>query len=331
MKFPSLFKDLFGALVIRPILRDPFRAGIAVFGVAGVDLFRAVDISYDDEPAILASGDFKTLSQYGNLDIKSGPPARELDRWMAGKNRALVSEPFSLKHRKNPGDRLLLDTPNGKLDLEIAGVYYDYSQERGYIVLDRATYTKYYNDSSINSFAVYLDDPARLNDVRGEIARTVGRDHNIFVRSNAELKKEVLEIFDKTFAITYSLEIIAIGVAVLGLFNTLVSLILERKREIGILRFAGAFAAQVKRIVLIEAGILGLIGLAIGLTAGIAVSYILIFVINKQSFGWTIQVHFPYAYIAGATALFWLASFLAGLYPARLAARLEPAKSVRAE
>ena len=147
----------------------------------------------------------------------------------------------------------------------------------------------------------------------------------------AELKQQVLEVFDKTFAITYSLEIIAILVAVLGLFNTLVSLILERKRKIGILRFIGAFKGQVKRMVLIEAGILGLIGSVMGFIAGVVVSYILIFVINKQSFGWTIQVHFPYLFILVMVTMFCGVSILSVLYPARLAANLNPKEAVRVE
>ena len=120
-------------------------------------------------------------------------------------------------------------------------------------------------------------------------------------------------------------------VAILGLFNTLVSLILERKREIGILRFIGSFTHQIKRMVLIEAGILGMIGSAMGLIAGIVVSYILIFVINKQSFGWTIQIHFPYFFIFLLVAFSWGVSVLAGLYPARLAQKLNPKEAVRVE
>jgi len=118
---------------------------------------------------------------------------------------------------------------------------------------------------------------------------------------------------------------------VLGLFNTLISLIIERRREIGILRFIGAFREQVKKMILIEAGLLGIIGSVLGLAAGIVVSYLLIFVINKQSFGWTIQVFFPYGFILIAVVLFWIVACAAGLYPARLAARLNPKESVRAE
>jgi putative ABC transport system permease protein len=151
----------------------------------------------------------------------------------------------------------------------------------------------------------------------------------LVIRSNSELKINVLEIFDKTFAITYSLEIIAGCVALLGLFNTLIALILERKREIGILRFIGGFREQVKRMVLIEAGILGFIGSILGVVAGAIVSYILIFVINKQSFGWTIQIHYPYAFVLFSLLLFWGVSFIAGLYPAKLAASLNPKEAVR--
>jgi putative ABC transport system permease protein len=300
-------------------------------GVAEIDQFRAIDISYNDKPVVLGTGDFSALAQYGNLVIKTGPPASELDQWMVGHNRAIVSEAFSLKHNVNAGERLNLKTPGGNLELEIAAVYYDYSRERGYIIIDRTTFLKYYQDPDINSFIIYLADKNRLQEVRQSVLDSIGKEYQLIIRSNAELKKDVLEVFDKTFAITYALEIIAIGVAVLGLFNTLISLILERKREVGILRFLGAFKEQVKRVVLIEAGILGLIGSVMGLMAGVVVSYILIFVINRQSFGWTIQMHFPYLFLLLTTSVFWIVAASAGLYPARLAARLNPKEAVRVE
>lgn len=299
-------------------------------GIAAVDQFRALDITYNNLPVVLATGDFSVLSQYGNLVVKSGPPAQELDQVMVGHNRALVSEAFSLKHKVKVGDTLDLQTPNGPAQIEIAAIYFDYSRERGYIILDRTTFLNYYPQTEINSFVIYLNDKTQLDSTRQAVLETL-KDHRLIIRSNSELKNQVLEVFDKTFAITYSLEIIAILVAVLGLFNTLVSLILERKREIGILRFIGAFTGQIKRMVLIEAGILGFIGSAMGFVAGVIVSYILIFVINKQSFGWTIQVHFPYLFILLMVTLFWGFSLLSGLYPARLAEKLNPKEAVRVE
>ena len=299
-------------------------------GIAAVDQFRALDITHNDLPVVLATGDFSVLSQYGNLVIKTGPPAQELAQVMVNQNRAMISEAFSLKHKVSIGNNIELQTPNGPAQMEVAAIYFDYSRERGYIILDRTTFLNYYEETAINSFVIYLEDKTQLNSIRKEILKTL-KDHRLIIRSNSELKQQVLEVFDKTFAITYSLEIIAILVALLGLFNTLVSLILERKREIGILRFIGAFKGQVKRMVLIEAGILGLIGSVMGFVAGVIVSYILIFVINKQSFGWTIQVHFPYLFILVMVTMFWGVSILSGLYPARLAANLNPKEAVRVE
>ena len=309
---------------------DPVQKLKSISGIAAIDQFRAIDISYNNLPVVLATGDFSVLSKFGNLVIKSGLPATELSQNMVGNDRVIVSEAFSLKHGVSVGDILSIQTPNGATKFEISAVYFDYSRERGYIILDRTTFLKYYNENQINSFVIYLNDKSKLTQVRKAVLKTLD-EHQLIIRSNTELKKQVLEVFDKTFAITYSLEIIAILVAVLGLFNTLVSLILERKREIGILRFIGAFTRQIKRMILIEAGILGLIGSAMGLIAGVVVSYILIFVINKQSFGWTIQVHFPYIFILLLVAFSWGVSVLAGFYPARLAQELNPKEAVRVE
>ena len=302
-----------------------------ISGVAAVDLFRAQDISYNDKPAVLGSGDFEALSRYGNLVIKSGPTAQELFAQMVGQDRAIISESFALKHKVGVGDSLFMETPNGSARLQVVAVYYDYSRERGYIIIDRSIFIKYYGDTDVNSFVIYLSNKNEIENVRQELLKTLGADYNLVIRSNPELKKNVLEIFDKTFAITYSLEIIAGGVALLGLFNTLIALILERKREIGIIRFIGGFQDQVKRMVLIESGILGFIGSIMGVVAGGVVSYILIFVINKQSFGWTIQIHFPYIFVLLSLVLFWAVSLIAGLYPARLAVRLNPKEAVRVE
>ncbi|CAI2719055.1 ABC transporter permease [Nitrospina watsonii] len=300
-------------------------------GVKAVDAFRALHITYNDQPAILGSGDFEVLSRHGNLVIKDGPPARDLAALMVGADRAIVSEPFAYKHGVGVGDRVTLETPNGTMSLEIVAVYYDYSQERGYAIVDRRTFLKYYEDPTVNSFVVYLEDKADLPAVRKAILKTIGASHRVIVRSYGELKEEVLRIFDKTFAITYSLEIIGVGVALLGLFNTLVALIIERRREMAVLRFIGAYPQQLRRMVWIEAGLLGWIGSLMGLVAGVVVSYILIFVINKQAFGWTIQIFHPLTFMLAATVFFWVVAAVAGLYPARLATQQDPRESIRVE
>jgi len=145
------------------------------------------------------------------------------------------------------------------------------------------------------------------------------------------LRNEILNIFDQTFAITYSLEFIAILVAILGIINSLNALIIERQRDIGILRAVGGFRKQIERTILIEAGMIGFFSHLLGLLCGFLLSLLLIHVINKQSFGWTIQFSIPFWSLMGFFALVMVASVLAGFIPARRAAKMNAVESLRME
>jgi putative ABC transport system permease protein len=151
------------------------------------------------------------------------------------------------------------------------------------------------------------------------------------VAANRSLRQNAIIIFDRTFAITYALEAVAIAVAMLGAANSLLAMVLDRRRELGLLRFLGAAPGQVRRLILMEAGFLGLAAIVLGVALGFVLSLVLIYVINRQSFGWTIQFHPPFALLTGAVALIWLTTVLAGLYPARAAARLNPIEVIHDE
>jgi putative ABC transport system permease protein len=153
----------------------------------------------------------------------------------------------------------------------------------------------------------------------------------VLIFTNASIRAEVLRIFDSTFAITYALEVIAILVAILGVATTLLALILERRREIVMLRLIGAGRRQVRKMVLIEAGLMGAVSQTIGLAVGLLLSLVLIYVINVQSFGWTIQFHLPVGFLLQSSLLILIATALAGLYPARRAAQLHAASQIGEE
>ena len=141
----------------------------------------------------------------------------------------------------------------------------------------------------------------------------------MFINTNATLRAEVLRIFDATFAITYALEAIAIFVAIMGVATTLLTLVLERREELAMLRLVGAGRAQIRRMVVLEAAMLGVVSQALGLAVGVVLSVILIYVINVQSFGWTIQFDLPIWFLVRSTVLVAVATAVAGLYPARVA------------
>jgi putative ABC transport system permease protein len=149
--------------------------------------------------------------------------------------------------------------------------------------------------------------------------------------SNAELRKEILEIFDRTFLLTYALEAIAVIIAILGIVNTLVTSVLERRREFATLRAIGGSAGQIRQLVLWEAAYLGAVGIGLGLIGGWALSLLLIKVINKQSFGWTIQMIVPIGALAQAVGFVAAATLVAGYFPARWASQQPVVEGLREE
>jgi putative ABC transport system permease protein len=302
----------------------------AVPGVAAVDDFRGIEFHYGGERATLGAGNMEIVRRYGRLRFLPGENRDAILRSLPGRDRAVVSEPFAIKHGVRAGDRLNVPIGDHTVALTVAGVYYDYSSSQGYAIVDRSTMLTYLPGLPPTNAAVYLAPGADASGVRRELQlRTAA--YGVSIAHNSELRRTSLEIFDRTFAITWALEAVAILVAMLGAANSLLALVLDRRRELGLLRFLGASAGQVRGMILTEAAFLGLLASILGLALGMALSLLLIFVVNKQSFGWTIQFHPPGGLLAGAVLLVWLVTVLAGLYPARVASRLNPIDVIQDE
>ncbi len=291
--------------------------------VVAVDGFRSVDLPYgpDRDLIILGAGRFDVLLDHGALLFKDPADGPAAMRGAIGADAVLVSESFSIKHEAAVGDDVELETPGGPHAFRVAAVYYDYSSDRGLVVMDEGTFAAHYGPRRPGGLTLYLAPGADPETVRDELLAAVGDDHRLFIRTNRTLRSEVLRIFDATFAITYALQAIAIVVAILGVAATLLTLVLERRRELAMLRLVGAGRPLIRRMVVIEAALLGLLSQGVGLAVGVALSLILIYVINVQSFGWTIQFHLPLGFLAQSTVLIAAATALAGLYPARVASR----------
>jgi putative ABC transport system permease protein len=302
----------------------------AIPGVGAVDAFRAYETSYDGLPATLGSGDTSVALRFGRARFLDGRRPEDVLPELHGHDAAIVSEPFANKHNVRAGGKITLALGARRVSFRIAGVYYDYANERGYIIVDRSTMLKYLPDPAASNLAVYLQPGASVDAVRTAIERaTAGQ--RVVINSNSKLKSNAIKVFDRTFAITYALEGVAVVVAVMGVAGALLALVIDRRREFGLLRFVGASTRQIGKLILIEAGLLGLFANIAGLVLGFVLSLLLIFVINKQSFGWTIQFHWPVTVLAGALSIVYAATILAGLYPARIAMRLNPIEVVHEE
>ena len=299
-------------------------------GVAAVDRLRAYEIRFEEMPATLASADLNVLRSYHNSDFFSGRPREEVLAELRDSNAVIVSEPFTYKHHLKAGDSMMLSLGETQASFRIADVYYDYSSERGNILMDRKTMLRYLPDPAPSNLAIYVSPGAQLEGVRAKIEKATAG-HRVLMFSNRDLRAEAIRIFDRTFAITYALEAVAVLVAVMGIAGALLALVIDRRRELGLLRFLGAATGQVRKLILVEAGLLGLLANFAGLALGFALSLILIYVINKQSFGWTIRFHWPVEVLLGALTVVYGATVLAGLYPAQVAVRLNPLEVVHEE
>ncbi|HEY6100131.1 MAG TPA: FtsX-like permease family protein, partial [Anaeromyxobacter sp.] len=300
-------------------------------GVAAVDPFRARDASLRGRPFTLASGDFRVLARIGGLPFLDGRDPRATAEAARAEGAVLVSEPFARRFGFAAGDSLELPTPAGPRRFSIGGVYRDYSNDRGTVVLDRELYLSLFADPRVTSVAVVTapgTDPAEL---RRRIRSAAEGRFALSISTNRELRREVLRIFDRTFAVTRGLEAIAIAVAILGIANALMASAVERRRAFGLLRAVGAARGQIRRAVLVEALLTGAVATLAAAFAGAAFAYLLLAVINPQSFGWTVFVRVPVGSLAGAAALVLAAAVLAGVFPGRVAASVDPAAALAEE
>jgi putative ABC transport system permease protein len=308
----------------------PFLEGIP--GVAAIDPFRARDaVDEQGRPFTIASGDFRVVARLGGLPFLDGQNARDAARGARERGEALVSEPYSRRFAVRRGSTVTLPTPGGPRSFRVDGVYRDYSNDKGTVLLDRDFYVSLYADNRVTSVAVIAAPGVDAPELRRRVMKAAEGRFALTIATNRELRRSVLAIFDRTFAVTTSLEAIAIVVAILGVANALVASAVERRRAFGLLRAIGAGRRQIASAVWLEAGLTGALAALVALAAAAAFAYLLLAVINPQSFGWTVVASVPAGPLAGAVALVLAASIAAGWWPGRLAAAVDPAAALAEE
>lgn len=299
-------------------------------GVAAVDALRARIVSYAGRLTNLAAADTGVIAGRAELPLMNGASWRVIAPLLQRTNAVLVSEPFMRKFDIGSGDTLALRTPAGERRFAVVAVYRDYASDLGYVFMDRHRYARIFQDSRINAIALYTAPGVPLSTLRTRVLRAFGA-QRVSVTPNAQLREEGLAQFDRTFAVTYALNAIALVVSLIGILTALGALVVERRREIGVLRCLGMTRGQVRAMILSEAGLLGMTGAALGVAAGYVLALLLVFVINVQAFGWTIDFRVDPAHELVVFTLVVLTAALAGLIPANAAAAMPLAENLRSE
>ncbi len=311
---------------------DPEIVAVAerLFGPEVVDPFYTVVIEHEGRPLSFAGAAFDVVQHFGSVPF----PGRESGEVFAEALRrrgAVVNEPFANRFGLGEGDRLRLALPGGTLEAEIVGVFTDYSRSHGLVVVDRSLFLPHFPGRGPEDMALFLPAGADAAAARDRLLEAVRGRFLVEALLNRELKRAVLSAFERTFAITTAMYLVAAVVSVVAVLTVLFTLIGERRRELATLRALGGSRPQLVAMVVAEAGLLGAAAAAAGTAAGLLVGVILVKVVNLQSFGWSLELVLPWSSLAWMAAWVVLACLAAGLPPALAAARLQPATVLREE
>jgi putative ABC transport system permease protein len=298
-------------------------------GVRGLNIFREAQITTSTSRLHIIASRMGPSSKRG-FRWKSGKPEEIWPRFMKGEG-VIISEPFAFHRHMQIGDLLTMPTAQGEIRLPILGVYYDYSSDMGFVFMDHDLYIHLWHDRRISGVGVYLQPSADPEKVMQQIRRVAPENEEWIVQSNRALLKNSIAIFDRTFSVTYVLQTLSILVAFIGIFSSLMALQLEKGHELGVLRAIGLTPRQVWGYTTLQTGVMGFVAGLLSLPLGNVLALILIYVINKRSFGWTLQFQFLPHWIYQALLLAIFASVSAGLYPAWRMSRSAPAGALREE
>ncbi|MEW5871703.1 MAG: ABC transporter permease [Chloroflexota bacterium] len=299
-------------------------------GVARVDVLRSVTVASTQGEVHVAATDNYSVGQERLYIATDVSPDAIWERMLAG--AVLVSEPFANRlGLPRHGGSVALYTEQGLQSFQVAGVYYDYASTQGTVLMALPVYRRLWDDDEITAIALRLQPGAQVDQVSSNLQTALAPLQRLLVRPNQALRQEVLVVFDRTFAITSALQLLATVVAFIGVLSALLSLELERQRELGILRSLGMTVRQVWALILLETGLMGGVAGLLAMPTGYTLALILVYIINRRSFGWTLQMQvLPDPFIQ-ALLVAVLAALLAGLYPAWRMGKMLASEALRSE
>jgi putative ABC transport system permease protein len=297
--------------------------------VEGVDRFRTLRIDFHGRQIVAGFGDRDVRRRFGRLknagERKPSPDNPGVDRTMG------VSKFLGIKFGLRVGDPVEILTPKGAARFVVDDIFSSYSTTSGFVYLDRKWLKEYWGLDDATQLGIYLRKGVDVDGFIKRMKGTLPPRFSLEITNTAELRAKVLSIFDRTFAITYAIELISITVSLIGVINTLLALVLERKREVSIFRYLGGSWTQIRGIHVLSAGIVGVGGILLGGAMGPLMSVIFIEVINKVSFGWEIHFRVPFLYLSLVTTMLFLITLSAGLVPLKVAKRIDPKRLISFE
>jgi putative ABC transport system permease protein len=293
----------------------------ALPGVEVVDFYRLIRSNYEGKPIMIESFSARRSARVRTLPMITGDGRTALKQ-MAEEKGVLVSESFHGKFGKGSGDTIRLATPSGFVSFPILGIYVDYSSDSGSVLIERELYKRFWGDDLVDAFDLWLGRGADEQAIIRKINEDYGEQYQLFVSTHRELKENVIKLMEQSFSVNYAVEIVAVVVAIFSVINTLLASVLDRTREIGVLRAIGATKKQLRGMIMAEAGWIGLLGGVLGLVAGTIMSYHHVVYNTRFLTGWSFQYYFPAEVAVVSLVASVVLCLLAGYFPAKRAASI---------
>jgi putative ABC transport system permease protein len=242
---------------------------------------------------------------------------------------AWVSEVAADIYGWKPGAVIELPLGGRHARFTVAGIWRDYARQQGAVLIERYEYLRHTGDAYANDAALWLAPGADPASLAREIEARVAGGTNLEISGPGEIREVSLKIFDRTFAVTYALEAVAVVIGLFGLSSSFGALVLARRREFGVLRHIGMTRRQIGAMLAAQGLLVSALGLAVGLSLGWVISLVLIHVVNLQSFHWGMELHLPWQLLTEFVAVMLVLATFTAIASGRRAMSGEPVRAVK--
>jgi putative ABC transport system permease protein len=299
----------------------------ALPGVKRLENVRFTFLPYADDSVALVALEFDGWFERAKLEIQGASAATAREKTTKGEG-IMVSRNFANRYGLWVGDRVRLQTPTEPFDRPIVGVIEDYTTEKGTIFMERDLYKRYWNDPAIDVINVNLNPGVERVAFKGELQRAIKGQQRAFIYTQEEWRAWVLKLLDQFFSMMYMQMLVAIFTAALGIVNALIISTAERKRELGVIRAIGGLRGQLRKMILLEAVVIAVIGIVTAAIAGVFNTYFLTRTAAAMIGGYTIPFAFPVMIILIAFPIVLAIALLAAWWPARRAVNLRVVEAI---
>lgn len=304
---PGLNSALFSADLTNPLRDTP--------GIESIERYRKAVLIFEGKPVILVAFDHGNTPRGKSLMLVEGYPSGYQE--VADGRGVFISESFAHRYHRQLGDKLFLDTAGGDHEFRVVGVVRDYTMDLGTILIAYDTYANLWKDDKLTYAHIWTKPDADMKRIHADINQIVHDNPLLSVVTNAAFRADVEARVRDLLAVLGSLQVFACAIAVFGVINFLLAAVLDRRREISLLRSVGLTRRQIRHATMVEGGLVGLTGATLGIVAGVPGAYFMVKYSMPVAMGWSLDFRFPYLLAISTVFAITLAAALASYFPAR--------------